>query len=76
MSLDPDDIAREAAEIRRLADYYFEHPHLVSDRTKQFAEEIRAAADALGREDQKKIEALNAAVRRGRKIWRQWLRRL
>jgi hypothetical protein len=76
MSIDRDEISREAREILRLADHFERNPHLVSERVKQIAEDIRAAADVLEREHQKKTEALNMAVRQVPKIWRQWLRRL
>jgi hypothetical protein len=77
MSIDRYDeklLSREACELLRLADHFRLNPHLVSERAKQLAEDIRARADEIERERQRKAEALNMAVRQVPKIWGRFLR--
>jgi hypothetical protein len=66
-----DEVHKLAREIIA-ASYY---PERISAEAHAIAEDIRAHADALEREHQRKTEALNMAVRQVPKIWGKWLRR-
>jgi hypothetical protein len=52
------------------------HPELISAEAHAITEDIRARADALEREHQREVDALNKAVRQVPKVWGQWMRRL
>jgi type II secretory pathway component PulL len=66
-----DEVHKLACEIIA-ASYY---PERISAQAHAIAEDIRARADEIERERQRKAEALTGACRTAPKIWGQWLRR-